>query len=258
MSKHKTYVQIILSILLCSFSLVSSCKKSPEDNSTGQPEQSNPEQTTTEKQKNNTAQSQMIPLETKLPKPMFVGTPTNIQGVSNIEEPRPKGTPRPTFYVPEGTTNVALGKSVTASDEYPIIGSLDLITDGDKEAMEGSYVELAPFKQHITIDLGQQCEIYAVIVWHYHKQARVYFDVIVQLANDPDFLMDVKTIFNNDTDNSSQTGVGQQKHYIETSEGKLIDGKGHRARYVRLYSNGSNANELNHYIEVEVFGKPVK
>jgi hypothetical protein len=47
-------------------------------------------------------------------------------------------------------------------------------------------------------------------------------------------------------------------HYVETSEGKLIDAKGVRVRYVRLYSNGNSSNELNHYIEVEVFGKPTK
>ena len=37
-------------------------------------------------------------------------------------------------------------------------------------------------------------------------------------------------------------------------EGKLIDAKGVKARYVRLFSNGNNANKLNHYVEVEVFG----
>ena len=26
--------------------------------------------------------------------------------------------------------------------------------------------------------------------------------------------------------------------------------------YVRLYTNGNTANEMNHYVEVEVFGKP--
>ncbi|MHC4266184.1 MAG: hypothetical protein ACYSUK_09660, partial [Planctomycetota bacterium] len=241
---------------LCIF--VSSCKKSPQDTSTEQSEQSTTEQVVTETQKNNSVSTNMIPLETELPKPMFVGTPTNILGVTNLEETRPQGTPRPTLYVPEGTTNIAFNKSISATDEQPIIGTLELITDGDKEAMDGSYVELAPFRQQITIDLENEYEIYAVLLWHYHKQARVYFDVIVQLANDPDFLVDVKTIFNNDIDNSSEMGVGQDKHYIETSEGKLIDAKGQRGRYVRLYNNGSNANELNHYIEVEVFGKPVK
>ena len=28
------------------------------------------------------------------------------------------------------------------------------------------------------------------------------------------------------------------------------------ASYVRLYSNGNTTDKLNHYIEVEVFGKP--
>jgi hypothetical protein len=47
-------------------------------------------------------------------------------------------------------------------------------------------------------------------------------------------------------------------HYVETSEGKLIDAKGVRARYVRLHSQGNSSNDLNHYIEVEVFGKPAE
>jgi hypothetical protein len=35
----------------------------------------------------------------------------------------------------------------------------------------------------------------------------------------------------------------------------LIDAKGVKGRYVRLYSKGNTTNKLNHYIEVEVFGK---
>ena len=37
----------------------------------------------------------------------------------------------------------------------------------------------------------------------------------------------------------------------------LIDPKGIKGRYVRLYSNGNTANDLNHYVEVEVYGTPV-
>jgi hypothetical protein len=80
----------------------------------------------------------------------------------------------------------------------------------------------------------------------------------VQTADDPDFITNVNTVFNNDHDNSAGMGVGKDKHYVETSEGKLVDAKGVQGRYVRLYSNGNNGNDLNHYIEVEVFGKPVK
>ena len=62
---------------------------------------------------------------------------------------------------------------------------------------------------------------------------------------------------NNDNDNSAGMGVGSDRPYIESYEGRLIDAKGATGRYVRLYSNGSTADGMNHYIEVEVFGKPV-
>jgi hypothetical protein len=200
----------------------------------------------------------MVPINIELPKPMFVGTPQDIK-VDNLE--KPLGKPRPPFLAPEGTVLLSKGKPVSASDEEPIIGDIDYITDGDKEAADGSYVELAPFVQHVTIDLGSPCEIYAIVVWHYHKQPRVYTDVVVQLANDKDFVTDVKTVFNNDMDNSAGLGIGKNMHYVETSEGKLIDclSQGSpKARYVRLYSNGNTSNDLNHYIEVEVYGKPVQ
>jgi len=197
---------------------------------------------------------ELIPLT--LPKPMFVGTPQSFQGVTNLE--KPLGKPRATFYAPKGTVNLAAGKAVKSSDEEPIIGEIEMITDGDKEAADGSYVELGPLLQHITIDLGSPCEIYAIILWHYHKQARVYFDTIVQVADDPDFINNVRTVFNNDDDNSSGLGTGSEMNYVETSEGKLIDAKGVRARYVRCYSRGNSSNDLNNYIEVEVFGKAVQ
>ena len=200
-------------------------------------------------------QTKLVPIDIELPKPMFVGTPQDTT-VPNLE--KPLGKPRPPFLAPVGTKNAALGKPVSASDEEPIIGEIDMITDGDKEAADGSYVELGPFLQHVTVDLEAEHEIYAIVAWHYHKQPRVYYDVALQVANDPDFI-DVKTVFNNDIDNSAGLGVGKDKHFTETAEGKLIDCMpGVRGRYVRLYSNGNTSNDLNHYIEVEVYGKPVE
>lgn len=196
----------------------------------------------------------LAPLDIKLPKPMFVGTPQNFR-VAKLE--KPLGKPRPPFLAPAGTKNVAFKKSVVSTDDAPIIGEIAMITDGDRDAAEGSYVELGPFVQHVTVDLGARYNIYAVLLWHFHKQPRVYFDVIVQVADDPDFTANVKTIYNNDHDNSSGLGVGQDLHYVETSEGRLVDAKGVQARYVRLYSNGNTNNDLNHYIEVEVYGKGV-
>jgi len=194
----------------------------------------------------------LAPVEIGLPRPMFTGTPQDAR-VPNLE--RPRGGPRPPFLAPVGTTNVALGKPVSASEE-PVIGSLEAITDGDKEAGEGSFVELSPGPQSVTIDLQERCEIDAVVVWHYHRRPRTYVDVVVQVSDDPAFKTAVRTIFNNDTDNTLGLGAGRDLSYVETYEGKLIEGKGARGRYVRLFSNGNTRDNLNHYIEVEVYGRP--
>lgn len=195
----------------------------------------------------------MAPLDLELPAPMFAGTPRPVNE-PNIE--KPLGKPRPPFLAPVGTTNLALGKPVTSSDEWPIIGEAAMVTDGDKDGGQGSFVELAPGTQWVQIDLGQRATIYAVLLWHYHAQARAYRDVIVQVGDDPDFADGATTVFNNDHDNSSGLGAGTDMGYVETFEGKLIDCKGVAGRYVRLYSNGNTSDDGNQYVEVEVYGKP--
>ena len=196
----------------------------------------------------------MVPLEIKLPKPMFEGTPKNIKQHDNMEKYVEK--PRPPFLVPEGTANLALARPVKSSDPDPIIGELNLVTDGDNEGADGSYVELGPGLQWVQIDLGRPANIYAVVLWHYHAEGRVYHDVVIQVSDDPDFVNDVKTIYNNDFDNSSGLGIGKDLEYIDDYRGRLVDARGVRARCVRLYSNGNTSNDMNHYIEAMVFGKP--
>jgi hypothetical protein len=194
-----------------------------------------------------------VPLKTQLPRPLFVGTPVPLN-VPNLEPPM-KGK-RPDFMVPAGTLDLAKGKKVTSSDNNPVTGTLDLVTDGDKAGDEGSWVELGPGKQWVQIDLAKSANIYAVLVWHFHSQARVYRDVVVQISNDPTFKSGVATIFNNDFKGELGAGAGKDLNYVETYQGKLIDAKGATGRYVRLYSNGNTTNKLNDYIEVEVWGKP--
>ena len=105
------------------------------------------------------------------------------------------------------------------------------------------------------IDLEAEAELAAIWIWHYHSQKRAYHDVIVQVSNDPEFATGVTTRFNNDYDNSAQQGKGTDKPYVDTRYGKLIDAKAAKAQYVRLYSKGNTANDMNHYIEIEVYGK---
>lgn len=195
------------------------------------------------------------PLPIALPKPLFEGTPRNLK-VPNLE--KLSGKPRPIFLAPAGTINAARGKPVTSSVLEPAVGELEMITDGDKSGLDGAYVELGSGVQWIVIDLKQKYALYAIVVWHYHKQARVYSDVIVQVADDSDFLTNVRTIFNNDQDNAAGMGIGHDLNYIETYEGKLIDAKGMVGRYIRLYSNGNDTTALNHYVEVEAYGTPAQ
>ena len=60
-----------------------------------------------------TSSFRLAPVEIRLPKPMFAGTPQDAR-TPNLE--RPRGGPRPPFLAPVGTTNVALGKPVSSSD----------------------------------------------------------------------------------------------------------------------------------------------
>ena len=200
-------------------------------------------------------ESKLVPIKLELPKPMFIGTPQNLN-VKNLQ--KPLGKPRPAFLAPVGTKNVALGKTIYSSEDFPVIGEIEMITDGDKNAAEGSFVELGPFLQDVTIDLEENYKMFAIVFWHYHKQARVYFDVVVQTADNKDMTENVHTLFNNDMDNSAGFGVGKDMHYVETSEGKLLDAKGVTGRFVKLYSRGNTNNDLNHYIEVAVYGLPLK
>lgn len=198
----------------------------------------------------------LIPLPATLPLPSLAGTPAEVPAGSNATLPSDK--PRPIPLVPKGTTNLALKKKPT-TEKPPFMGSLDLITDGNKEAEDGRVVELKSKVQWVQIDLGAPSKLFYILFWHFHNEPVIFRDVIVQISNDPNFKEGVTTLFNNDVDNSSGLGIGKDREYFETAEGKLVDAKGTVARYVRLWSNGSTYRDpLNRYTEVEVYGIPAK
>jgi hypothetical protein len=196
------------------------------------------------------------PLSLKLPAPAFKGTPKDMQLGSNVEPLSDK--PRPPMMVPPGLKNLAAGKKLTSSDKNATSDVLEKITDGDKEASDQSIIFLRKGTQYVQLDLGSPCEVFAIAIWHAHNTAKVYHDVIVQAADDADFTQGVRAIFNNDNDNSSGLGVGTDREYFETNEGKLINAKGIKARYLRFYSKGSTESALNEYTEIEVYGRPAK
>ena len=198
----------------------------------------------------------MVPLDIKLPAAAFKGTPANIQ-TNSYTEPYSEAPPAP-LMVPAGLENLAKTAKLTCSSSNVMNGPLDKLIDGDKEANESSVVLIRKGTQWVQMDLGKECEIFAIVIWHAHAQTKVYHDVIVEISDDPDFKKDVKTVFNNDQDNTSGQGAGTDREYFETRYGKRINAKGVKGRYVRFYSKGSTESALNEYTELEVYGRPAK
>jgi hypothetical protein len=198
----------------------------------------------------------LVPLILDLPTPAFKCTPKDLKLGPNVEPLSDK--PRAPMMVPSGLANIAPGSTVTCSDKNVPADNLAKLTDGDKEASDQSITFLRKGTQWVQMDFGSPQELFALVIWHAHNMAKVYHDVIVRVADDPDFIENVRTVFNNDVDNSSGLGFGTSREYVETCEGKLINAKGVKARFVRFYSNGSTESALNEYTEIEVYGRQAK
>ena len=196
-----------------------------------------------------------VELKIELPEPYFGGTPLDYFG-SNLEKPNYK--PRLPFHVPSGVVNVAKGKPVTSSVTEPEFGEFGFLVDGDKSYKDASLLGIDRGLQWIQIDFGAACDLYALALWHFHQGDRVYFDVMIQVADDAEFTSNVRTIFNNDHENTAGLGAGTDKEYLESYKSKFLDLKGIRARSIRFYSKGNTTDDFNHYVEAEVFGKPAE
>jgi hypothetical protein len=199
------------------------------------------------------AADDMMEIELTLPDPYFGGTPLDYFG-PNLEKPNYK--PREPFMAPAGTTNAAQGKPVDSSASAAEFGEMEFLVDGDKDYRKKALLGLPTGHQWVQVDLGAAHDIYGILLWHFHEGERVYFDVAVQVADDADFGGGVKTVFNNDHDNTAGLGAGEDKEYIEGYKGKLIRlEEPVRGRYVRFYSKGNTTDDMNHYVEAEVYGK---
>jgi len=197
----------------------------------------------------------LAPLTLKLPEATAKGTPDNLPEGPNVEKYTDK--PRPAFMAPKGVKNVALGKTnITCSAEKIYSGTLAQITDGKKEPDDDQAVEMKKGTQWVQIDLEKEYSMAAIVMWHDHRWLQVFHGVVVQAADDADFTKNIRTIFNNDYENTSGLGIGSDKEYFETQEGKLIDTKGQKARYLRFYSRGSTMTAYNVYQEIEVYAVP--
>jgi hypothetical protein len=202
------------------------------------------------------AAEEMVPLILKLPAPAFKGTPKELPEGLVVEPLSDK--PRAAIQVPAGCVNLVAGLVPTTSDTNTAPAKLKKITDGNKDAYEENIVLLRKGVQYVQFDLQKPSELYAIVIWHAHDSAKVYRSVVVQIADDAAFTQNVRTLFNNDTEDKAGQGVGTDRQYFETHEGKLIAVKGQKAQFVRLYSRGSTESALNEYTEVEIWGKAAK
>jgi RNA polymerase sigma factor (sigma-70 family) len=195
----------------------------------------------------------VVPLILELPPAVFKGTPKDLPTGPNVEPLSDK--PRPLMLVPPALKNIAPSSKITSSDPNVPAGALAKLTDGDKRAADQSIIFLRKGTQWVQMDLGGPHEIFAIALWHAHNTAKIYHDVIVQVADDPGFTRNVRTLFNNDKDNTSKLGIGFNREYVETCEGKLINARGVKARSLRFYSKGSTESAINEYTEVEIYGR---
>ena len=193
----------------------------------------------------------LVPLVTTFPEPLYN---LNVKGGPIELRNFDRRFKQPALLVPPGLENLALGKPVESIDTSVPEEILSRVTDGKK--VDVVELRLTSSKQWIQIDLEDAVEIYGIWVWHKHNNARAYVDVVVQFSDDRDFADGKEvTVYNSDHDNSSGLGRGSDLGYLETHRGRAIAGNGTKGRFVRLYSNGSTSNMLNHYVEVEVWGR---
>jgi hypothetical protein len=200
------------------------------------------------------AEDKELPLV--LPKSVALGTPRPMK-INNLE-PISKN-PRILPKVPAAAVNLAEGCDVTSSAREAAAGDFSYLTDGDKGGEEGFEVELPRGAHWVQVDLKKSAEISAIVLWHFHRERRVYFNVIVQISDDAAFKKDVTTVYNNDAEGELGLGKGKDYCYYESNEGRVMAlSPAIKGRYVRFYSKGNSAGPSNDYIETEIWGVPAK
>ena len=199
--------------------------------------------------------AEKVAIKFVLPPPHSSGTPKEIKSDNLEPDPGPGKLRAPIMVEPEYTKKLTTENTKVTTSEEAVTGDNDYVVDGDKTPDATSMLQLPSGLQWVQLDLGAEHTIAAVCVWHDQGDERVYKDVIVQVSNDANFVDGVKTIFNNDHDNTAKLGKGTDKEYRERNDGRPMDAKLVKGRYVRCYSNGSTSEPVNNYIEIEVFGK---
>ena len=199
--------------------------------------------------------AEKVAIKFELPPPHSSGTPKEIKSDNLEPDPGPGKLRPPIMVEPEYAKKLTTENTKVTTSEEAVTGDNDYVVDGDKTPDATSMLQLPGGLQWVQLDLGAEHTVSAVCLWHDQGDERVYKDVVVQISNDAEFVDGVTTIFNNDHDNTAKLGAGKDKEYRERNDGRPMDAKLAKGRYVRCYSNGSTSEPVNNYIEIEVFGK---
>lgn len=130
----------------------------------------------------------------------------------------------------------------------------NLITDDKFSEGKAEKVE----EEYLQIDLSKNYDLNRLQMWRDFLTAKTYRDTVVLLSTTEDFTENVTTVYNNDRDNSLGLGYGLDYEYQETIGGNNIVFSSATARYIRIYSGGSDQNAENLFVEVKAFGRESK
>ena len=108
--------------------------------------------------------------------------------------------------------------------------------------------------QYLQIDLGSEKSVNSLLVMRDNADMRTYKGVVYRLSTSSNFASGVTTVFHNDNDDLHGLGLGESTdtEYQETENGRYVRFAPVSARYVRLYSAGSDYATGNRYREVLV------
>ena len=151
-------------------------------------------------------------------------------------------------------------------------GAMSKAVDGDHSSTAGgNYAEFGRDHQekssYMQVDLGAVYDLTGMHMWRYWDGGkREYKNTLIVTSQDADFgekdkdPSDDVIVFNGDKDNVHKFGVGKEDAYKETDKGHAFTvPAGTKARYVRVYMNGSIDNghtgTTNHVVEFEVNGR---
>ena len=191
----------------------------------------------------------------------------------------------PTLKLPSGSTNLAFRRPITTNFPAPIVGRLDMITDGNKGVVtypdgrlryidaDNCYVEFSPSipsvageestelgPRFVQFDFQESTCFDAIWIWAGYREHGydVVRKLVVQISQDPNFATNTTTVFNCDTDNSLGFGLGQDRPFASSRFGKLIPIKATLGRFVRIWCNGSVMIPWEtRLVEIEIYGRPV-